>query len=672
MQDKILYTPPQEVIENANVTRFKRFFSEYLNKNLPDYAALHAASVAPESFEKFYAALIEFTGLICERTSPDGKNVTDIDWKNYPAVGVTFGANGQKFFPDIRLNYTENLIAGMRKIEHATVIVFRAENQIQKEFSLADVIAAVGALTARLRALGVKAGDRVAGLTANTPETLFAAMATTALGGVWSSCSPDFGAEACADRFKQIAPKIFFSCEKYIYNGKIFSSVEKAREILKALPSAEGLIFLPFEKELSTELHLGAKEFSYNQILHKATHKEKSEILYTRVNFNDPLFILYSSGTTGEPKCITHSVGGTLLQHLKEHQLHCDIKPNDTVFYYSTCGWMMWNWLIGAAASGARLALFDGSPFAPHPEYLFEYAEKEHFTFFGTSAKYLEALKKDNRSPGKKYDLHALRTVTSTGSPLAPESFDYVYSEIKSNLHLASISGGTDIVSCFVLGAPVLPVRRGEIQTAGLGMNVRIFNERGERVFDEKGELVCVTPFPCAPIKFWNDPNHEKYHQSYFSRFDNVWAHGDFAEQSLKTGGFEIYGRSDTVLNPGGVRIGTAEIYRQVEKLPEILESVCVGQDYQGDVRVTLFVKLREGVELSDDLVKRIKTEIKNGASPRHVPAIILAAPDIPRTKSGKITEIAVRDAIHGREIKNTGALMNPEALAYYQNVKIA
>jgi acetoacetyl-CoA synthetase len=513
--------------------------------------------------------------------------------------------------------------------------------------------------------LGLAKGDRVAAMMPNMPETIIGLLAASSMGAIFASCSPDFGETAVLDRFGQIEPRVLIVPDGYYYNGKLIEIKDKLKAILAKLPSVEKVIFVKYTgkaEEIANEFDTG---LTFDSIL---ANYPVQELRYQMVEFNHPLYILFSSGTTGVPKCIVHGTGGVLLQHLKEHQLHCDLRAGDAFFYFTTCGWMMWNWLATGLASELPLMLYDGSPFYPGPEVLFDYAKEEGFVLFGTSAKYIDAVKKSGLEPIKTHKLPKLRAVTSTGSPLVPESFEFVYNSIKPDVMLASISGGTDIVSCFVLGTPVKPVRKGEIMCAGLGLSMEVWNDNGQRVYGEKGELVCTKAFPCMPVKFWNDEGGAKYRSAYFERFDGIWVHGDFAEET-PNGGYVIYGRSDATLNPGGVRIGTAEIYAQVERVPEVLEALAIGQDWQDDVRVVLFVRLREGVVLDEALLKTIKTEIKNGASPRHVPAKVIAVADIPRTKSGKITELAVRDVVHGREVKNVTALANPEALELYKNL---
>ncbi len=555
---------------------------------------------------------------------------------------------GARWFPEARLNFAENLLQSR---DDSDAIVFWGEDKVQRRLSHAELYRQVAQLAATFRATGVAAGDRVAAWMPNMPETVIAMLAAASLGAIFSSCSPDFGVQGVLDRFGQIAPKVLIAADGYFYNGKAIDSLEKLKAITTQLPSLEKVIVVP-----------------YAGFAPQASDGYETEIEFPRFPFDHPLYILYSSGTTGAPKCIVHGAGGVLLQHLKEHQLHGDIKPGDRLLYFTTCGWMMWNWLVSGLASGATLLLYDGSPFLRNGRILFDYADAEGMTHFGTSAKFIDACAKAGLRPRDTHRLDALRTIFSTGSPLAPESFDYVYRDVKTDVALASISGGTDIVSCFVLGCPTLPVWRGEIQCRGLGMAVEVYDESGKPVRGQKGELVCTRPFPSMPLGFLNDPDGSRYRAAYFEKYAGVWAHGDYAEITPHDG-IVIYGRSDAVLNPGGVRIGTAEIYRQVERLPEILEALAIGQEWAGDVRVVLFVRLREGTVLDEALVTNIKQTIRGGLSPRHVPAKIVAVPDIPRTKSGKIVELAVRDLVHGRPLRNREALANPEALPFFQNL---
>lgn len=638
-----LWQPSPERIEQAAVTRFRAAVNARFGLSLADYDALWDWSVAKA--EDFWRFLWDWAGVV-----GDPGPVVLADGHRMP---------GAQWFPQARLNYAENLLAGAPA---GDAVVFWGEDKVKRRWSGAELRAEVSRLQQALRAAGVGPGDRVAAYMPNMPETLAAMLATVSLGGVWSSCSPDFGVQGVVDRFGQIEPKVLFVPDAYYYAGKAHDVRAKAAEVMKDLPTVTHAVVVPYV-DADADVAMVPRGVAYRDFL---SPHGAGDVTYERMPFNHPLAILYSSGTTGKPKCIVHGAGGTLLQHIKEHRLHCDLNPGDRFFYFTTCGWMMWNWLMTGLASGTTVCLYDGSPFHPDGTILFDYADAEKVTLFGTSAKFIQTLEKSGLTPAKTHDLSSVRTLTSTGSPLMPENFDFVYDGIKRDLHLASISGGTDIVSCFVLGSPVLPVWKGEIQTRGLGMAVEAFSDDGHPVRGEKGELVCVKPFPSMPVGFWNDPDGSRYKAAYFERFANVWHHGDFIEQT-EHGGWVIYGRSDAVLNPGGVRIGTAEIYRQVEQLPEILEAVCIGQDWDGDVRVVLFVVLRPGLTLDKALEDTIRRRIRDNCSPRHVPARIVPVTDIPRTRSGKITELAVRDAVHDRAIKNTEALSNPEALDQFR-----
>ena len=565
---------------------------------------------------------------------------------------------GARFFPAARLNFTENLL---RRRDATPAIIFNGEGR-RRTMTHAELSADVSRFASALRQAGIRSGDRVVAYMPNLPETIVAVLGAAAIGAVWSSCSPDFGVQGVLDRFGQIEPRVLVATDGYFFGGKQFNVLSRLAEIQRALPSLEHTIVAPYAR---TQNDLPARSISWTDWLERGAN---ASIEFERFPFDHPLYILYSSGTTGVPKCIVHGAGGTLIQHLKEHQLHCDIKAGDRVFYFTTCGWMMWNWLVTALASEATLVLYDGSPFHPDGNVLFDFADETGMTLFGTSAKFIDAVNKAGLTPARTHRLDTVRTMTSTGSPLAPESFDFVYQHVKRDIHLASISGGTDIVSCFVGGVPIAPVWRGEIQGRALGMAVDVFDERGNPApIGEKGELVCTAPFPSMPLGFWNDPDGRKYHEAYFERFPDVWRHGDYASIT-EHDGVIIYGRSDAVLNPGGVRIGTAEIYRQVEQIDEVVESLVVGQQWERDERIVLFVRLKDGATLTPELEDRIRRRIKENASPRHVPARILQVTDIPRTKSGKIVELAVREVMHGRDIKNAEALANPEALEQFKN----
>jgi acetoacetyl-CoA synthetase len=621
--------------------------------DLPDSGALRQWSVT--EIEKFWLSLWRFGEVIGDGP---GRQVL-VDGDKMP---------GARFFPEAKLNFAENLLRYSNQPAHQNrdAIVFWGEDKVKRRLSHADLWDQVIRLATHLRSLGLQPGDRVAGFMPNMPESVIGMLAAAAIGCIWSSCSPDFGVQGVLDRFGQIEPKVLLTADGYWYNGKSFDSLGRVGEFLQGLPSVQQVIVVPYLAE-RPDIAALPKGVLLPDVL-AAQPAPRNDFAFVRLPFNQPLYIMYSSGTTGAPKCIVHGAGGTLLQHLKEHKLHGDVKQGDRVFYFTTCGWMMWNWLVSGLASGAALMLFDGSPFAPDGNILFDYAQAEKFTLFGTSAKYIDACAKADIEPIKTHDLSSVRMLTSTGSPLAPESFDYIYEKVKQDVCLSSISGGTDIVSCFMLGNPTAPVYRGEIQMRGLGMAVEVWDDDGKPVTGEKGELVCVRPFPCMPVGFWNDPDNKRYKAAYFERYPNIWHHGDYVELT-EHGGIVVFGRSDAVLNPGGVRIGTAEIYRQVEKLPEVVESIVIGQDWDNDVRVVLFVRLREGVKLTDALIDKIKKQIRSNTTPRHVPAKVIQVTDIPRTKSGKIVELAVRDVVHGRAIKNKEALANPEALDLYKNL---
>ena len=642
----VLWEPSAERKAQANLTRFIQEVNGRWKAGCTDHASLYEWSVgAPEMF---WQSVWGFCGVIGDMG--DGPYLADAD--KMP---------GARWFRNARLNFAQNLL---RRHDHATALVFWGENKVRRKLSFAQLYDQVSATAQALRAMGVKPGDRVAAFMPNMPEAVVALLATTSIGAIWSSCSPDFGVQGVLDRFGQIEPKVLFCVDGYYYSGKTHDTLPRIAEIVRQLPTLERVVVVPYLiakpliGDIPKAVHSGAFTGGFSPV----------EIAFEQVPFDHPLYILYSSGTTGVPKCIVHGTGGTLLQHLKEHQLHTDLKRGDRLFYFTTCGWMMWNWLVSGLASGATLLMYDGSPFYPNPNVLFDLADTENMSVFGTSAKYIDALAKLGVKPSNTHRLDSVKTMTSTGSPLAPESFDYVYSNIKRDLLLSSISGGTDIVSCFVLGSPLLPVYRGELQCRGLGLKVEVYNDAGKPVVGEKGELVCSAPFPSMPVGFWNDADGKKYHDAYFARFPGVWCHGDYMELTQR-GTAVIYGRSDTVLNPGGVRIGTAEIYRQVEQLNEVVESLVIGQDWNNDVRVVLFVRLRDGLTLDEALAKKIKLQIRNNTTPRHVPAKIVQVTDIPRTKSGKIVELAVRDTVHGLPVKNTEALANPEALDLFKDL---
>jgi acetoacetyl-CoA synthetase len=627
-----LWTPSPERAAGTELARFLKLAGKR------DFADLHRWSI--ESGADFWELVWRFGEV---RGDPGARRV--INAERMP---------GARWFPEGRLNFAENLLRGR---DATPAIIFWGEDRIKRYLSRRQLHDLVSRLSRALADAGVKKGDRVAGYLPNLPEATAAMLATASLGAVWSSCSPDFGIQGVLDRFGQIEPKVLFCADGYLYSGKEYDCQEKVTRILEKLPSVEECVVVDY---------LGAAVTVGTPLLEFIEPFEAKPIAFEPVGFNDPLYILYSSGTTGVPKCIVHGVGGTLLQHIKEHRLHSDVKPGDRLFYFTTLGWMMWNWLVSGLASGATLVLYDGSPFVSRARVLFDMAEAEGVTHFGTSAKYIDAIAKVGLKPRETHKLDKLRALLSTGSPLLPESFDYVYESIKQDLCLSSISGGTDIVSCFVLGNPMGPVWKGEIQAKGLGLAVEVFDDQGKATAG-KGELVCTRPFPSMPLGFWNDPDDARYRAAYFEKYPNVWRHGDWCEITPH-GGMVIYGRSDAVLNPGGVRIGTAEIYRQVETIDAVAESLVIGQDWDGDVRVVLFVKLKENVNLDDSLVNQIKRRIRDNTTPRHVPAKVLQVPDIPRTRSGKIVELAVRDLVHGRPVKNQEALANPEALEHFRN----
>src|SRR5215470_15723028 len=645
-QPALLWEPSLERKAQANVTRFIDEVNRRWQAGCSDHASLYAWSVREP--EKFWQLLWSFCGVVGEMGAG-------------PYLGDPGKMPGARWFPGARLNFAQNLL---RRRDHDTALVFWGENKVRRKVTFSQLYDQVSVTAQALRAMGIKPGDRVAAFMPNMPDTVVALLATTSIGAIWSSCSPDFGAQGVLDRFGQIEPKVLFCVDGYYYSGKTHDTLPRIAEFLCKL--------LTFEKVVVI-LYLIAKPLigDIPKAVHAAAFTQgfrPGEIGFEQLPFDHPLCILYSSGTTGVPKCIVHGAGGTLLQHLKEHQLHSDLKRGERLFYFTTCGWMMWNWLVSGLASGATLLMYDGSPFYPNPSVLFDLADTENMNVFGTSAKYIDALAKLGVKPSKTHRLDSVKTMTSTGSPLVAESFDYVYDSIKRDLLLSSISGGTDIVSCFVLGSPLLPVYRGELQCRGLGLKVEVYNDAGQPVVGEKGELVCSAPFPSMPVGFWNDADGKKYRDAYFGRFPGVWCHGDYMELTPR-GTAVIYGRSDAVLNPGGVRIGTAEIYRQVEQLNEVVESLVIGQNWDNDVRVVLFVRLRDGLTLDEALTKKIKTHIRANTTPRHVPAKIVQVADIPRTKSGKIVELAVRDIVHGQPVKNQEALANPEALDLYKDI---
>ena len=635
----VVWIPSQDQILNSNLKKFTDFVEENTGKHFKSYDELHHFSISNPEFWRF---IIEFCKVEGEWNGPiyEGENIFSAKW-----------------FPQSKLNFAENMLKNRSDNE---ALIFRCEDRISETLSFAELYNQVSKTAQHLKELGVTKGDRVAGFLPNFAGSIVAMLATASVGAIWSSCSPDFGEQGVIDRFGQIEPKVLFCVDGYFYNGKTHNCLDKIKSFTARLPSLKQVVIFDYASLSNIVIN---NSISYQEILE---NYEAIEIGFERVGFDHPLYIMYSSGTTGVPKCIVHGHGGTLVQHLKEHQLQTNISSGDRVFYFTTCSWMMWNWLVSALGTGATIMLYDGSPTYPDNTVLWKFADEEQFSHFGTSAKYIETLMKDDVNPSAIFKLSNLKVICSTGSPLSAECYDYIYKNV-GYVHLASISGGTDIVSCFVLGVPTIPVRRGEIQGAGLGMAVEIWDSSGRVNRGERGELVCTKPFPSRPVKFWNDIDGKKYHAAYFDRFEGVWAHGDFAEQT-PDGGYIIYGRSDATLNPGGVRIGTAEIYRQVDRVKEVLESIVIGQIWESDTRIVLFVKLREGINLTETLADTIKKLIKNNCTSRHVPSKILQVEDIPRTKSGKIVEIPVRDIVHGREVKNKEALANPEALDYFKD----
>ena len=643
-----LWRPSPARVADSNLTRFVRCVNARRGTRLRTYAELYDWSLS--SPEAFWSELARFADVRAE-------------WGAGPVIEQPQRMPGARFFPEAKLNFAANLL---RFDDEQTALVFRSERGVRRTLSYRELRAEVARVAAGLQAAGVVAGDRVAGYLPNLPEAVIALLAAASCGAIWSSCSPDFGVPGVLDRFGQIAPKVLFTADGYFYAGKKLDSLQPISELLEQLPAVERVVVIPY---LDSEPQLGAlgAAATYASSWQEFGNRD-TPLTFAQMPFNHPLYILYSSGTTGVPKCIVHGAGGTLLQHQKEHLLHTDLKRSDRLFYFTTCGWMMWNWLVSALATGSTIVLYDGSPFHPGPEALWDMAQEERLTVFGTSAKYLSALQKSGFVPAGRVDLTALRSVLSTGSPLLPEGFDYVYRAVKADLQLASISGGTDIVSCFALGCPTRPVYRGEIQCRGLGMAVDIFDDDGHPLRGERGELVCTAPFPSMPVGFWNDPDGARYRAAYFERFPGVWHHGDYAAIT-EHDGVVIYGRSDAVLNPGGVRIGTAEIYAAVERLPQIAEALAVSQEWHGDVRVVLFVRLQPGVALDEALKKELRTTIRTHTTARHAPAKIIAVPDMPRTLSGKVTELAVRNVIHGLPVKNVDALANPAALEHFRDL---
>ncbi|GAB6061277.1 acetoacetate--CoA ligase [Deferrisoma palaeochoriense] len=643
---KLLWTPSPERIEQANLTRFIRWVNEQHGLDLKTYDDLYDWSI--REIPAFWESVWKFVGI--RHSTP------------YEAVLENPVMPGAKWFRGARLNFAENLLR--HRDDRPALVFVREGGEEHSRVTYAELYRLVAKMARFLKEAGVKEGDRVAGFMPNRIETVVAMLATTSMGAIWSSCSPDFGFKGVMDRFGQIEPKVLVTCDGYFYNGKAFDSLGRVAEVAREIPAVERIVVVPFVSDSPDLSVLGGKGVLWADAL----ANDAAEVEFAQLPFDHPLYIMYSSGTTGVPKCIVHGAGGTLIQHAKEHILHTDLKPGDAIFYFTTCGWMMWNWLVSALFVGAKVVLYDGSPAYPDMNVLWKMAEEQRLTVFGTSAKYISLCQKSEVHPGRDFDLSALKAVCSTGSPLSEDGFEWVYQEVKQDLQLASISGGTDIISCFMLGSPIDPVYAGEIQKRGLGMKVEAWTDDGKPVIGQKGELVCTAPFPSMPIYFWNDPGNEKYLDAYFRYFPGVWRHGDYIEITPR-GGVIVYGRSDATLNPGGVRIGTAEIYRQVEALDEVVDSLVIGQKWEDDVRVILFVVLRPGLTLDEALVKKIKTQIRTNCTPRHVPAKVIQVPDIPRTLNGKKVEIAVTKIVHGEEVKNRDALANPEALDYFKNL---
>lgn len=643
---KPLWTPNDKVIKESNIIKYQNFLKQNYNQSFDDFFELYDWSIADSA--TFWDAILHFFEVIVHE-------------KRHEIIENKEDMFNARWFPGVKLNFAENLL---KFRDNHQALIFYGEDKTQATYTYAEIYTLVAQLASALRAQGITKGDRVAGMMPNIPETIIAMLATTSIGAVWSSTSPDFGAQSIIDRFEQIQPKVLFACESYYYKGQTIDCTMTLKALENKLTTVEKIVLAPYI-EKNTNNHLSSKTIIWSDFLDKST----DTILFTPVDFNDPLYILFSSGTTGKPKCIVHGVGGTLLQHLKELSLHTDLKRDDKFFFYTTCGWMMWNWMVSGLALGATLVLYDGNPLYPNSARLLDLVDEIGITIFGTSAKYLASLEHEGLIPKKSHQLTTLKAILSTGSPLLAEQFEYIYRDVKADVRLSSISGGTDIVSCFALGCPILPVYKGQLQTPGLGMAIAFYDEKGKPVMHKKGELVCEKPFPSMPIYFWGDTERKKYHAAYFEKYPHVWAHGDFG-QSTKERGVIIYGRSDTTLNPGGVRIGSAEIYRQVEKINAIEESVVVGQAWKNDERIILFVKLRDNADFNADLVRIINETIRKNTTHRHVPAKIIPVEDIPKTRNNKISEVAVQSAINGRDVKNKNALLNPESLRYFSNLE--
>jgi acetoacetyl-CoA synthetase len=646
LSNPILWSPSNEKVKSSQMFRFLQNINAKYDLNLDSFSELHNWSI--ENKSEFWSSIWDFFKIIGSK----GKE---------PYIETENKMPGSKFFPNGTVNYAENMLSGDTR---GPAIIFKSEDKVRKEVSWKDLKSQVASLTYFLKKEGVVKGDRVVAYMPNVPETVIMMLAASSIGAIFSSASPDFGVDGVLDRFGQIEPKILLTTDGYWYNGKEVNITNKVIEVVKALPSLQRVIISPL-LDVNTE-YIDSKFIQYSNLQERFFTKD---IVFEALSLDDPLYIMFSSGTTGKPKCIVHSNGGILLKHLVEMGLHSNARENSKVFYFTTCGWMMWNWLVSGLLLKSTIYLYDGSPFYPNPEVLWDYVSSEKINFMGVSAKYVDALSKEKINIIDKYDLTNLEIIGSTGSPLIHESFDYIYDNVKKDVLVASLSGGTDIVGCFIGGNPMSSVRRGEIQGPILGMDIHVYDDDGNSLKNEKGELVCIQSFPTMPLFFWKDEDNKKYHDAYFNKYSNVWCHGDYI---LKTenNGFIIFGRSDATLNPGGVRIGTAEIYRQVEQIEEVLEGLVVGQMWQGDTRVILFIRLNNNTSLTQDLVDKIKCKIRVGASPRHVPAKIVAVNDIPRTKSGKIAELAVRDLIHNKQINNQTALANPECLDEYKNIK--
>ncbi len=647
MTSKLLWTPSARRVASHRLNSFIRHVNKAEDMNLSGYDDIHRFSI--DGSGRFWRHVWDFCGVVGE--PGDGDVVQD--------PGKMPGA---RFFPEARLNFAQNLL---RRDDNSTAMVFRGEDKVASTVSWRTLNQQTSRLNQAYRAAGITAGDRVCAVMPNMPETIMAFLGANSVGAIWSSCSPDFGERGILDRFGQINPRILIVCDGYYYNGKIFDISEKVAHVAARLPALERIVVVDY---IGKAAEIARKLPNAVTLDEFAGHYAPGPVDFEILPFDHPLYILFSSGTTGVPKCIVHRAGGVLLKHLSEHQLHCGVNPGDRLFYFTTCGWMMWNWLVSALASQAALMLYDGSPFAPDEKVLFDYADQEGFAIFGTSAKFIDAVKKTGWRPSDTHSLKTIHTILSTGSTLVPESFEFVYEAIKPDVHLASMSGGTDLCGCLVSSNPFGPVWSGEIQAASLGQEIQVLDDDANPVKRGKGELVNINAFPSMPLGFWNDDDGQKYHEAYFSRYANIWCQGDFAEWT-ENGGMIIHGRSDATLNPGGVRIGTAEIYAQVEQIPQVIEALAIGQNWDNDVRIVLFVRLAAGVQLDDHLTRQIRTQIRAGASPRHVPEKIIAVADIPRTKSGKITELAVRDLVHGRPVKNVEALANPEALELFKGL---